>query len=153
MRQVGRLVTAAVLVTVMTLLGACAGEETPDAETDATSTPTAEDSPETTAEPTQEPTETEPTAEPGEASNPIRITIESGAVTPNGERLRVERGQTLHFLVTADQDGEFHVHSTPEQTLTFEAGSTELQLTIDRPGVADMELHDPALTVLQLEVR
>lgn len=133
MTRAGRSVTAAVLIILVTLLGACSGEEQSGEQTD-------------------------PDAESGssgqiDASEPIEITVEGNEVTPNGERLEVERGETLQFVVTADRPGEFHVHSTPEQVLSFEEGTTDLQLTIDRPGVADMELHDPSVTVLQLEVR
>lgn len=135
MTRAGRSVTAAVLIILVTLLGACSGDEQSGAQP----------APHSGAE----------SGSSGQldASEPIEITIDGNEVTPNGERLEVERGQTLQFVVTSDRAGEFHVHSTPEQVLSFGEGTTELQLTIDRPGVADMELHRPSVTVLQLEVR
>jgi hypothetical protein len=133
--RAGRSVTAAVLVILVTLLGACTGDEQSGDQP----------APDSGAE--------HGSSGQIDASEPIEITVDGNEVTPNGERLEVERGQTLQFVVTSDRAGEFHVHSTPEQVLSFDEGTTELQLTIDRPGVADMELHDPSVTVLQLEVR
>ena len=49
--------------------------------------------------------------------------------------------------------GEFHVHSTPEQEIEYDAGTSEHEITIDRPGVVEVESHEPASVVLQLEVR
>ncbi|WP_156411418.1 hypothetical protein [Nocardioides sp. Soil805] len=89
-----------------------------------------------------------------EADTPsIEITFEGDTVTPNGERVAVPMGQEIDLVVTADQPGEIHVHSTPEQELAYEAGTTTLPLTIDQPGVVEVESHDLELTIVQLEVR
>jgi hypothetical protein len=45
------------------------------------------------------------------------------------------------------------VHSDPEQTIDYKAGTTTASLTIDRPGVVEVERHEPEALVLQLEVR
>lgn len=135
MTRAGRSVTAAVLIILVMLLGACSGDEQPAPEPAPASG-----------------SESGPTGQI-DASQPVEITVDGNGVTPNGERLEVQRGQTLQLLVTSDRAGELHVHSTPEQVLSFDEGTTELQLTIDRPGIADVELHDPPVTVLQLEVR
>ena len=53
----------------------------------------------------------------------------------------------------ADAAGEIHVHRTPEQEYVYGNGTTTLKLTpIDRPGVVEVETHDPQLVVVQLEV-
>ena len=52
-----------------------------------------------------------------------------------------------------DEAGELHVHSTPEQDLAYEAGTSEHEIAVDRPGVVEVENHDPDSIVLQLEVR
>jgi hypothetical protein len=44
------------------------------------------------------------------------------------------------------------VHATPEQTLPFGEGRTTVQITIDQPGVVDVEEHEADLVVLQLQV-
>ena len=83
----------------------------------------------------------------------VTVTREGDTFTPNGERVELEVGQTLDLTITADVAGEFHVHSTPEQEIAYDAGTSEHQITIDRPGVVEVESHEPASIVLQLEVR
>lgn len=83
----------------------------------------------------------------------VAVTREGGTITPNGERVEVAVDQTLVLTVTSDEAGELHVHSTPEQEIRYDAGTTEHEITIDRPGVVEVESHEPDLVVLQLEVR
>jgi len=83
----------------------------------------------------------------------VTVTREGDTFTPNGERIELGVGQTLVLTVTADEAGEFHVHSTPEQEIEYDAGTSEHEITIDRPGVVEVESHEPASVVLQLEVR
>ena len=101
-----------------------------------------------------------PTSSQGSASGSadgdsvaITVTREGGTFTPNGERVELGVDQTLVLTVTADEAGEFHVHSTPEQEIAYDAGTSEHEITIDRPGVVEVESHEPASIVLQLEVR
>ena len=86
--------------------------------------------------------------------NPTTINIEfsDGSVTPKGERVEAKAGEPVELVVKADEPGELHVHSTPEQELEYEAGTTPLKLTIDQPGVVDIESHDLDVVVVQLEV-
>ena len=83
----------------------------------------------------------------------VTVTREGDTFTPNGERVELEIGQTLDLTITSDAAGEFHVHSTPEQEIAYDAGTSEHELVIDRPGVVEVESHDPDLVLLQLEVR
>lgn len=83
----------------------------------------------------------------------VTVTREGDSFTPNGERVELGIGQTLDLTVTADEAGELHVHSTPEQEITYDEGTSEHQITIDRPGVVEVESHDPDVILLQLEVR
>lgn len=83
----------------------------------------------------------------------VSVTREGDTFTPNGERVELGVDQTLVLTVTADQAGEFHVHSTPEQELAYDEGTSELEITIDRPGVVEVESHEPDVVVFQLEVR
>lgn len=89
----------------------------------------------------------------GDDTVSVEVTREGDTFTPNGERVEMAVGQTLVLQVTADEAGELHVHSTPEQDLAYEAGTSEHEITIDRPGVVEVESHDPDSIVLQLEVR
>ena len=93
----------------------------------------------------------EPAATP--SSELIEITISDGTVSPSGERVEVGAGEEVELLVKADEPGELHVHSTPEQELEYGAGTTNLTLTIDEPGVVDVEAHGLDGVIVQLEVR
>ena len=82
----------------------------------------------------------------------IDIAFADGSVSPNGDRVEVDKGQPVELVVKADEPGEIHVHSTPEQELEYGAGTTTLKLSIDRPGVVDVEAHELEVTIVQLEV-
>lgn len=82
----------------------------------------------------------------------IDITFEDGGVEPSGERVEVGVGQPVELVVEADAAGEIHVHSEPEQEFEYGAGTTTLPLTIDKPGVVDVESHDLEQIIVQLEV-
>jgi hypothetical protein len=87
----------------------------------------------------------------GEAKT-VKVDIEGMSVHPNGELLKLDVGEPLVIEVEADHAGELHVHSTPEQELPYERGHTTLRLTIDKPGVVDVEDHKSDIVVFQLEV-
>ena len=85
----------------------------------------------------------------------IEVTIQDGTVTPNGERVRLEQGQDVEFLVDADKPGELHVHTDGEgQTLPYNQGVSTLDLALDEsPGQIEVETHDPDVVVVLLEIR
>ena len=136
MRRIALLASA--LTLAVTLAGCGSDEPTPE-PTDPTSSSTPETPDETT-----EPSEPE--------VREIEIEFE-GDQAPEVERIQIAVGETVELVVTSDQPGELHVHSDPEQTLGYDAGTTRLSLTIDRPGVVEVERHEPEALVLQLEVR
>ncbi len=82
----------------------------------------------------------------------IEITFEGDTVTPAGERVEVGVDQPVDLVVTADEPGEIHVHSEPEAELSYDAGTTTLELVIDKPGVVEVESHDLEKTIVQLQV-
>jgi len=135
----------ALVLSLAVALGGC-GDTEPEADpTESTSS--------SATTPTEEPTATEePTDEPAEGTR-VEITREGGSVTPNGQRVEAAVGEPVTLVITADEAGEMHVHSTPEQDIPYPAGTSEHEVTIDRPGVVEVESHDPDLVVLQLEVR
>ena len=92
---------------------------------------------------------------PGGDAEPVKVevTFEGDTVTPNGERVEVETGQPIELEVTADAAGEIHVHSDPEQTLSYDAGTSTVEIEpIDKPGVVDVESHNLDKVIVQLEV-
>ena len=93
------------------------------------------------------------TASPSATGTTVDITIKGGKVTPNGERVKTELGAPVTLRIDADTAGEIHVHSTPEQEIAYDAGTSTHQVTIDQPGIVDIESHDLEKVVVQVEVR
>jgi hypothetical protein len=83
----------------------------------------------------------------------IDITIKGKTVTPDGTKVEVEKGKPVKLHIVADSAGEIHVHSEPEQEITYQDGTTDKTLTLDQPGVVDVEVHSLDKLVVQLEVR
>ena len=84
-------------------------------------------------------------------SESVTLTFEGGEEPPV-ERVEVGVGEEVELVVKSDEPGTLHVHSDPEQELPYTAGTTTLTLTVDEPGVVDVESHELEATVLQLEV-
>lgn len=82
----------------------------------------------------------------------IDITFEGDSVDPAGERVSVKVDQPVELVVKADSAGEIHVHSNPEQQFSYSEGTTTLPLTINRPGLVEVESHDLEKVIVQLEV-
>jgi hypothetical protein len=104
-----------------------------------------------------EPSSAKPSASadgaPSSSAQRIAVAFDGDSVSPSGKRVEVAAGEPVELVVTADAPGEIHVHSSPEQELEYDAGTTTLELTIDQPGVVDVESHDLEKTIVQLEVR
>ena len=144
------LATLAVLLGTAALASGCGGDD------DSISTePTSTVPNSTEATPTDPASSeaTEPT-ETADGTQQIEVTFAGDTVTPNGERVEVAVGEPVELVVTADKPGEIHVHSSPEQELTYRAGTSTLELDpIQRPGVVEVESHGLEKTIVQLEVR
>ncbi len=83
----------------------------------------------------------------------LDITFKGDTVDPAGTQVKVEAGQPLKLHIVADKAGEIHVHSSPEQELQYAAGTTDKTITLDQPGVVEMESHTLDKLIAQLEVR
>jgi hypothetical protein len=135
---------AAALAGALLILGGCSGGD------DARSSGGSSGAGSTSAGPTR-------SAAPSKTSEPrgttVDITIKDGKVTPDGERVPATVGEPVTLRIHADTSGEIHVHSTPEQELEFGEGTSTRQLTIDQPGIVDVEDHALEQVIVQLEVR
>ena len=145
----------ALLLSFALALGACGGEEHPEdhaTEDSATEDSAAEDS---AAEDSAAEDSTGSASSPdeGDGGTTIRLERADDAFTPSGERVEVPAGEPITLEIEADEAGELHVHSTPEQEIAYDAGSSTHEVTIERPGVVEVESHEPHLVVLQLEAR
>jgi hypothetical protein len=83
----------------------------------------------------------------------VDVTFKGDTVTPQGGKLEIKAGKPLKLHITADKGGEIHVHSSPEQEIEYDAGTTDKTITIDQPGVVDVESHSLDKLILQLQVR
>jgi hypothetical protein len=145
------LATLTVLLCTTAFASACGGED----ESPSTTEPTSTEPNSGEATPTDpassdasEPTET------ADGTQQIEVTIVGDTVSPNGERVEVAVGEPVELIVEADQPGEIHVHSSPEQELEYDKGTTTLELDpIERPGVVEVESHTLEKTIVQLEAR
>jgi PBP1b-binding outer membrane lipoprotein LpoB len=91
-------------------------------------------------------------ASPAGTGTTVHITIKDGKVTPNGDRIKASVGKPITLHIEADSAGQIHVHSTPEQEIDFPKGTSTQRLTIDQPGVVDVEDHALDQVIVQLQV-
>lgn len=95
----------------------------------------------------------EPSEAQGSSSGSASVTLTfADGEAPAPQRLQADVGEEIEIVVKADEAGELHVHTNPEQELQYNSGTTTLMLTVDEPGVVEVESHDLEVTVLQLEV-
>ena len=88
----------------------------------------------------------------GGSGTTVDITIKDGKVTPNGDRVQAKVGEPVTLKIDADVAGEIHVHSSPEQEIEFPKGSSTKKLTIEKPGIIDVEDHALEQVIVQLQV-
>lgn len=144
------LMTAGTLVCILALTGCGTDEADDETATSTQATATSTDLPSETATPEAS---APPSEEPEPQGTVIEMTLSAGQVTPAGDRVEAAVGEPITFRIDADVAGELHVHSTPESEISFAAGTSEHEVTIDQPGIVEVELHEPSLVVVQLEVR
>jgi uncharacterized protein YcfL len=134
---------ALALVAVAALaLSGCASSDEPAAEDTPASAP-ASSAPASSAAPS-------PSEDSGSS---IEIKIEGDDIEPSGERVQAKVGEPITLHITSDRDAELHVHSSPEQEIEVKAGESTKTITIDTPGIVEVEEHHSETVVLQLEVR
>ena len=141
----------AVAATLVLLLTGCSSEQEPGS-----SAPPAPRGPEKST-PADEPTADQGGRKPLPPEAPddeaVEIEIEGDRVEPNGKQVAVTAGEPLTLAITSDRAAELHVHSSPEQMIEVEPGGSTVRLTVDTPGVVDVEEHESGIVVLQLGVR
>jgi hypothetical protein len=134
------------LAVVVIGLAGCAAQEDEPGDTTASEAPSAVPS-ETPTSGAPAPSATAP------AGTTIDITIKGHDISPSGETVEASVGEPVTLAITADDAGELHVHSTPDQVVAFDAGSSTHELTFDKPGVVEVEDHHSGKVVVKLEVR
>ena len=140
-----RLTTAAIVAaTAVALAGCSGGSPTPAANT----TPTTSASPSTTA------TSSTPSATTSTTTGrSIAITVTGSTITPAPTQVDLPVGQTLTLVVTSDHDDQLHAHGFEVEEDIKAGVPATIALTGKDPGVYEVELHHPALTLLTVAVR
>jgi hypothetical protein len=136
-----RLVAAASVLLLGSVLAGCGDDDT--ATPSGSSTPTTPAStPDSTPDSTPSSTESSTPASPAPAVGPsLDVTVAGDKVDPVGKALKARSGDTLVITITSDRAGELHVHTSPEQELEFEPGTTKLEVELKQPGQVDIEEH------------
>lgn len=143
MRRTPSMVT--VLMTAVITLTACS-DDSPENGSGGLSTPSA------TASASGSPSVATSSTPTRASGTTVDITIKDGKVTPNGDRIKAEIGEPVALNIEAERAGELHVHSTPEQKIEYPAGTSSKKLTIDTPGIVDVEEHELGQVIVQLQV-
>lgn len=83
----------------------------------------------------------------------LRIRIDNGEVTPASRRVKVDQGDRVRLIVTSGQPNRVHVHGYDQEAALEPASASTVDFVADRTGVFEVETHDPALQLLQLQVQ
>jgi heme/copper-type cytochrome/quinol oxidase subunit 2 len=82
----------------------------------------------------------------------ISVAQADGSVTPAPERVPVPLGSPVRLTVTSDVADEIHVHGYELEQPVAAGGSTTFRFTADQAGLFEVEAHETALQLLQLQV-
>ena len=106
------------------------------------------------ASPSASPTST-PTETSAADTVTIDITIADGQVSPNGEKINVELGQTIVLNVTSDEADAIHAHTEGDgYELEVPAGKKVTgKFAINGPGSYEVESHHLEKTIVILNAR
>ena len=71
----------------------------------------------------------------------VDLAISGDTTETIDEPVEVRAGETFALQITAGAalKGAIHVHSTPPQTFAFEGGTSAFVMSIDQPGLVDVE--------------
>jgi hypothetical protein len=90
---------------------------------------------------------------PASDAKVIDVAVAGGTVTPDGGRIQVRAGQLIVFRIQADATGEVHVHSSPATAILYPVGASQASITINQPGIIEVEIENLGKPVAQLEVQ
>lgn len=136
-RAVPRLLAAVVL-----LVAAAACSDSDDTGEPGSATPTRSDAASPSAP-----------ASPGPDVELIEIAITGGRAEPPVERVSVAQGSTVRIVVTGDQPDELHLHGYDLEAQLAPGEPGVMEFVADQSGLFELETHESALVLLQLQVQ
>ncbi len=97
---------------------------------------------------------TTPSGVPTDLARPIRIDVaqSGGVVTPPPSRVEVPLGSAVVLRVGSDVADQIHVHGYELEQDVAAGGTTTFEFTADQSGLFEVETHETALLLLQLQV-
>ncbi len=100
------------------------------------------------------PTSTTPVVTPpASAGNlTLAVSVRGATVTPAPSTVQLGVGQTLVLTVSSDHADDVHAHGFEVEKSIAKGGSVTLVLTGSQPGVYEVEMHHPAVTLLKIAV-
>lgn len=82
-----------------------------------------------------------------------KITIKDGNVAPPMDRVQVNQGQRVRLMVKSDQPDHVHVHGYDLEKEVTPGRPAVISFTADQTGLFEVETHQSALQLLQLQVQ
>lgn len=83
----------------------------------------------------------------------IEAAVRDGEVSPAPHRVNIDRGEVVRLVIRSDHRDAVHVHGYDLEQPVRPGDPAVFTFTADVPGVFEVETHDPALHVVQLQVR
>jgi plastocyanin len=84
------------------------------------------------------------------------VTVVGKTVTGVPSRITVSPGEKVRLVVTADRTSELHVHAADPEVETQTKQSEPVSFEFDakkQPGLYEVEMHDPDLLLMQVQVK
>ena len=93
------------------------------------------------------------TAPTTSAGRTLEITITGKKVTPAPQTIDLRVGESITLVVTADHDDEIHAHGFEVEGRLRAGTPSRVTVTGRRPGLYEVETHEPPLRLLMIAVR
>ncbi len=82
----------------------------------------------------------------------LKIAVHGGSVSPATHRETVRQGQRVRLTVTSDRANKVHVHGYNLESKVRPGRPAVITFIASKPGLFEVETHDPARQLLQLAV-
>jgi FtsP/CotA-like multicopper oxidase with cupredoxin domain len=82
----------------------------------------------------------------------LAVRLQGGTVTPNGDTVRVKRGQTVLIRFTSDTAESLHLHGYDKELAAKPDRTVQLSFVADQSGVFVIETHETEKLVAKLIV-
>ncbi len=94
-----------------------------------------------------------PPGAPAASGTTVDITIKDGKVTPNGDRVKAKVGRARHVEDRRGRRGrDPRALDSRSRRSSSTKGTSTKKLTIDQPGIVDVEDHALEQVIVQLQV-